>query len=66
MLAAQLRQVESAIQLSLSKTDGLDTAILLHYKDIAIIEKQIVEPHQIYATVRNSLQFCLWKRYNNK
>ena len=63
-LGSQLRQIESAIQLSLSKSDGLDAAIMLHYKDIDLIQKHIVEPHQIYVSVRNSLQYCLWKKYS--
>ena len=66
-LGSQLRQIESAIQLSLSKSsDGLDAAIMLHYKDIDLIQKHIVEPHQIYVSVRNSLQYCLWKKYSSR
>ena len=64
LISSQLRQIESAIQVSLSKPDGLDTAIMLHYKDTQIIENGIAEPHQLYASVRNSLQFCLWKKYS--
>ena len=63
-LSSKLRQVESAIQVSLSKSNGLEQAIMLHYKDIDIIEKGIPEPHQLYTSVRNSLQFCLWKKYS--
>ena len=62
-ISSQLRQLESAIQVSLSKSNGLETAIMLHYKDIEIIERGIPEPHQLYTSVRNSLQFCLWKKY---
>ena len=62
-LTGKLRQIEAAIRLSLSKPDGLDAAIGLHYKDIGLIEKEVFEPHQLYVSVRNSLQCCLWKRY---
>ena len=58
----QLKQIDTAINLALSKFD-LSTAIALHCKDVTLIENSFKEPHRLFATVRNSFQVCLWKLF---
>ncbi|TRY64251.1 hypothetical protein TCAL_10785 [Tigriopus californicus] len=59
-----LKQVESGIFHALKRQD-FDTAFQLHVKDVHILEKAVREPNRIYISVRNSLQFCLWKKYGH-
>ena len=58
----KLREIERAISVALSKGD-LDLASLLHFKDVSILEKEVDEPHILFVSLRNSLQFCLWRKY---
>ncbi len=38
-----------------------DTALRLHCRDVEMLEKELREPHRLFVSVRNSIQFCLWK-----
>ena len=60
---SRLRQIESAIHLSLRKND-LDAAIALHIKDLEILREFCSMPHRLFVTTRNSLQFCFWRKYS--
>ena len=45
------------------KADDIESALKHHIEGVAIAEKGIREPHRIYISLRNSMQFCLWRKY---
>ena len=47
------------------KADDIESALKHHIEGVAIAEKDIREPHRIYISLRNSMQFCLWRKYAN-
>lgn len=59
-----LKQVELGIFQALKRHD-FETAFNLHVKDVYILEKSVKEPNRLYVSVRNSLQFCLWKKFSS-
>lgn len=63
-LMQSLQQIEKSIRLALSRGD-VDTAIALHAKDVGLMEKGLKEPHRLFVSVRNSLQFCFWKKFGS-
>ncbi len=52
--------VERMLREALRKGD-YDTALRLHCRDVEMLEKELREPHRLFVSVRNSIQFCLWK-----
>ncbi len=40
--------------------------VRLHLRDVAVIEGSVKEPHRLYVSARNSLQYCLWNAYGNE
>jgi hypothetical protein len=61
-LLEELQAVERAIHAALRGNDIL-AGLSLHLKDVALLEAKLKEPHRLFVSVRNSLQFCLWRRY---
>jgi O6-methylguanine-DNA--protein-cysteine methyltransferase len=61
-LLADLRQTEQGIRLAL-KSGNVEAALRLHIKDVEMVEKRLKEPHRIYVSLRNSMQFCMWRKY---
>ena len=45
------------------KDEDIESALKHHIEGVAIAEKGIREPHRIYISLRNSMQFCLWRKY---
>ena len=56
----QLQQIENAIYTAL-KEKNYQLGLKLHAKDVELIEGKVPEPHRLFVSVRNSLQYCLWK-----
>ena len=60
---SRLEGVERALAAAVRKGDfGL--ALRLHLEDVGVLEEAVPEPHRLYVSVRNSLQFVLWKLYS--
>ena len=59
----KLRHVEKAIHSALRKED-FDVAIELHFKDLEIINEHCETPHKLFVSIRQSLKFCLWRKYS--
>ncbi|XP_023325824.1 uncharacterized protein LOC111699383 [Eurytemora carolleeae] len=41
---------------------NIDKAVESHKKEITLIQGGLSEPHQLPVTIRNSFQFCWWKK----
>ena len=39
----------------------IENAIECHKKEMSLIQEHVVEPHQLFATMRNSFQYCWWR-----
>jgi tetratricopeptide (TPR) repeat protein len=61
-LLAELQDTEDQIRMALSM-GSLEAALMLHIEDVEMVEKRLKEPHRIYASLRNSMQFCMWRKY---
>ena len=45
------------------KAGDIESALRRHFEGVAMAERGIREPHRIYVSLRNSMQFCLWRKY---
>jgi len=60
-VADKLVALEMENMASIDKGD-IDKAIESHGKEITLIQGGLTEPHQLPVTIRNSFQFCWWKK----